>query len=371
MNAKSKKAVCTTAIAFALALAIGLSAQGAAAQGGVRKMEDQFKNIQSFNGEPADMLLPTMVYFEGALGVGCGFCHDPDGSKRDADTNERKVTARRMIEMVKAINENTFEDEKVVTCMTCHQGRSTPIGVPLVVTEQVPPAYGEAYVNAMPGPAPVPNVTVDQIFNKYYAALGGSDALQRVSSLTARGEMIQRRPARDFPAVPLEISVKAGKQLIVSGSGQNPNRMAYSGNSGWTGRRDMRRAELHGKRLEDAFNLPTQLKEILVDPKVDHPEVVDGRELYVVSARTGELPMVKLYFEKDTGLLARVVYHTDSIFGPYPTQIEYRNYRDINGRKVPHTWVIAGTRNREYTYVMRNVQAAAVDDAVFAKPAGQ
>ncbi len=35
MNAKSKKAVCATAIAFALALAIGLSAQIAAAQGGV------------------------------------------------------------------------------------------------------------------------------------------------------------------------------------------------------------------------------------------------------------------------------------------------------------------------------------------------
>ena len=360
-----------TAVTFALALAIGVSAQVAAAQGGGRKIEEQFKNIQALNGAPADMLNPTMVYFEAALGVGCPFCHDPDGNKREVDT-ERKRTARRMIAMVNTINQNTFGGAKVVTCMTCHQGRNKPIGVPFVVTDQAPPALGEAYLDSLPGAAPIPNVTVDQIFNKYMTALGGADALQKVSSLTARGEMIQRRPARDFPAVALEISAKApGKQLIVSGAGQNADRLAYSGNSGWTGNRDLRRAELDGKRLEDAFNIATQLKEILVDPKVDHPEVVNGRELYVVSARTQALPMVKLYFEKDSGLLTRLVYHTDSIFGPYPTQIEYRDYRDINGRKVPHTWVIAGTRNREYTYVMRNVQAAAVDDGVFAKPARQ
>jgi hypothetical protein len=371
MEAKSRKAVHATAIALAAAMAIGVSAQVAAAQGG-RTIEQQFKNIQVLKGEPADMLNPTMVYFEAALGVGCPFCHDPDGSKRDADTNERKLTARRMIQMVNNINQTTFGGQKVVNCMTCHQGRNKPIGVPFVVTDQAPPALGEAYLDSLPGPAPIPNVTVDQIFSKYVTAVGGADALQKVPSLTARGEMIQRRPARDFPAVPLEISAKGpAKQLIVSGSGQNADKLAYSGSTGWTGNRDLRRAELDGKRLEDAFNIATQLKDVLVNPKVDHPEVVNGRELYVVSARTQALPLVKLYFEKDSGLLTRLVYHTDSIFGPYPTQIEYRDYRNVNGRKVPHTWVIAGTRNREYTYVMRNVQAAAVDDGVFAKPARQ
>jgi len=372
MEAKSRKAVGATAIALAISLAIGVSAQVAAAQGGARKMEEQFKNIQVLNGAPADMLNPTMVYFEGALGVGCPFCHDADGSKRDADTNPKKNVARKMVQMVNAINENTFNGEQVVTCMTCHQGRNKPIGVPFVVNEQAPPAMGEAYLDAMPSPAPIPNVTVDQLLNQYTAALGGMDALQRTASLKARGEMIQWRPARAFPAVPLEISAKApGKQLIVSGSGEDASKEGYSGNAGWAGNRNMRRAELDGVRLEDAFNLPTQLKEILVSPKVDHPEVVDGREVYVVSASTQNLPRVKLYFDKDSGMLVRLMYHTQGLFGPYPTRIDYSNFRDVNGRKVPYTWVISGTRNREYTYVMRNVQAAAVDDAVFAKPARQ
>jgi hypothetical protein len=68
-------------------------------------------------------------------------------------------------------------------------------------------------------------------------------------------------------------------------------------------------------------------------------------------------------------MLVRLVYHTESIFGPYPTQIDYSDFRDVNGRKVPYTWVIAQTRNREFTYVMQNVQATAVDDSVFVKPA--
>lgn len=368
MEAKSSKRVYAVASAFALALAMGVSAQVAAAQGGVRKIEDQFKNIHALNGAPADMLLPTMVYFEASLGVGCPFCHDRDRNRRDLDT-DRKRTARRMIAMVKTINETTFNGGKVVTCMTCHQGRNKPIGVPFVSSEQAPPALGEAYLDAMPPPAAIPNVTVDQLFSKYINALGGANVLQRVSSLTARGEMIQRRPARAFPAVALAISAKAGKELIVAGRGNNATKTAYSGNSGWTGNRNLRRAELEGKRLEDVFNLPTQLKEILVNPKVDHPEVVDGRELYVVSARTQTLPLVKLYFEKDSGMLVRLIYHTESIFGPYPTQIDYSNFREVDGRKVPYTWVIAQTRNREYTYVMRNVQSAAVDDAVFEKPA--
>ena len=375
MNEQSRKTVCAmAAIAAAVVLAISMSAPSAGAQAPGQKIEEAFKNIQALKGESADMLLPTMVYFEAALGVGCPFCHDPDGNKREVDT-DRKRTARRMIQMVRAANETTFSGAKVVTCMTCHQGRNKPIGVPFVATDQAPPALGEAYVDAMPKPSAIPSVTVDQIFSKYMAALGGADAFQKVSSLTARGAMIQDRPARPFPAVALEISTKPGKQLVVAGGGQNATKTAYSGGSGWTGGgaevRDLRRAELDGRRLEDVFNIASQLRELLVNPQVDHPAVVDGREVYVVSARTQALPMAKLYFDKDSGMLVRLVYHTDSIFGPYPTQIDYSDFRDVNGRKVPYTWVIAQTRNRKFTYVMQNVQAAAVDDAQFAKPAGR
>jgi photosynthetic reaction center cytochrome c subunit len=68
-----------------------------------------------------------------ALGVTCGFCHVRNNFA--AETNEKKLVARRMLEMTKLINSQFFADytppegdSKLgkVTCMTCHQGESKP-----------------------------------------------------------------------------------------------------------------------------------------------------------------------------------------------------------------------------------------------------
>jgi Photosynthetic reaction centre cytochrome C subunit len=68
-----------------------------------------------------------------ALGVSCGFCHARGNFA--AETNPRKATARRMLEMTKGINQQFFPDYKPadgesrlgrVTCFTCHQGAERP-----------------------------------------------------------------------------------------------------------------------------------------------------------------------------------------------------------------------------------------------------
>ena len=68
-----------------------------------------------------------------AVGVSCGGCHVRGNFA--SDDNPKKVTARRMLEMTKAINKQFFPDHKPksgesvlgrVTCYTCHQGEATP-----------------------------------------------------------------------------------------------------------------------------------------------------------------------------------------------------------------------------------------------------
>lgn len=68
-----------------------------------------------------------------ALGVSCNSCHVRGDFA--SDDNARKLTARRMLEMTKAINAQFFPDHKPkesesvlgrVTCYTCHQGETTP-----------------------------------------------------------------------------------------------------------------------------------------------------------------------------------------------------------------------------------------------------
>ena len=70
-----------------------------------------------------------------ALGVSCAFCHVRNDFA--AETNEKKITARRMVEMTKLINSQFFPaftppegESKLgrVTCMTCHQGEQRPKG---------------------------------------------------------------------------------------------------------------------------------------------------------------------------------------------------------------------------------------------------
>jgi hypothetical protein len=74
-----------------------------------------------------------MQFMVVALGVNCGYCH----ARRDfaSDANPRKETARRMLEMVKTINQQFFPDYQTapgesrigrVTCYTCHQGEAMP-----------------------------------------------------------------------------------------------------------------------------------------------------------------------------------------------------------------------------------------------------
>ena len=75
-----------------------------------------------------------------ALGVSCGHCH----ARGDfaSETNPRKASARKMLEMTRTINRQFFPDYKPVgavgdesrlgkvTCFTCHQGSERPKSTP-------------------------------------------------------------------------------------------------------------------------------------------------------------------------------------------------------------------------------------------------
>ena len=374
MGAATRRSTVVATAALALVFAAGVSHAPVAAQSSDQKVEEVFKNIKALNGQRADMLNPTMVLFEAALGVGCPYCHDNDGNKRELDSKPQKLIARQMIEMVNTVNKTTFRGQAKVTCFTCHQGRNIPIGVPNVTNNPLPPALGEDFIASLPPPPPVPTVTVAQVLDKYVAALGGAAAVQQVASVDAVGTVTQRRPGRDFPSQQIEIFSKApGMGLLVTHAGQADNLLGYGATAGWaragnTTPRDLRKAEADGTMLEDPFNLPAHLKQMLLEPQMEKPAVIRGHEVYVVTAKTRNLPKVQAFFNEQSGVLERLVYYNDSLYGQYPTQIDYRDFRDVGGRKVPFEWVISQTRNREFTYAMQDVKAAAIEDVKFAKP---
>jgi hypothetical protein len=86
------------------------------------------KNVQVLQGADLPATMQSFVKALGLLDKGtCDYCHVED---RSADAKIQKVTARRMIIMVRAIN-GTFGDGKQhVTCFTCRRGSPTPLSEP-------------------------------------------------------------------------------------------------------------------------------------------------------------------------------------------------------------------------------------------------
>ena len=77
---------------------------------------------------------------------------------------------------------------------------------------------------------------------------------------------------------------------------------------------------------------------------------------------------VNFYFDQ-TGLLVRVVRFADTAVGRVPTQVDYSDYREVAGVKVPFKWTVTWTNGQtttELTAVQPNV---AIDAARFSRPA--
>jgi hypothetical protein len=58
------------------------------------------------------------------LGVKCDACHVKDDYA--ADTNKKKLAARKMIALTDGINRDFFKKKPTVTCFTCHKGKEAP-----------------------------------------------------------------------------------------------------------------------------------------------------------------------------------------------------------------------------------------------------
>ena len=95
-------------------------------------------NVKVLTGLLAPDFQEEMNHIVQAVGGGCNSCHVRGNFA--SEENPKKITARRMLEMTKAINKQFFPDHKPksgesvlgrVTCYTCHQGETTPKLPPL------------------------------------------------------------------------------------------------------------------------------------------------------------------------------------------------------------------------------------------------
>src|SRR5215470_15206216 len=185
MNRRKRTFTAVAAIVFSLICEATVRGQAPSAQR-APTAEEVFKNIQVLKGIPEDQFMGTMGIFSSALGKNCTECHGQESGGNwalYAKDTPLKQTARRMLLMMKQINDANFGGRQLVTCYSCHRGAARPRVTPsLVALYGVPPDEPEDLIGEAKD-APTP----DQIFDKYLTVIGGATRIAALTSYTAKG----------------------------------------------------------------------------------------------------------------------------------------------------------------------------------------
>jgi photosynthetic reaction center cytochrome c subunit len=361
-------AVCGILLSVLLAIA-GASAQSSAtkdspAQAGPKLAEQQFKNIQALKGIPADQVIPSMQFIAGSLGVECEYCHVEHANEKD--DKKTKVTARKMINMMMAINKENFEGHREVTCYSCHRGSPEPVGTPIITDEEPRPAAEEG---KKAGEAKALLPAAELLLDRYLAATGGAEALQKITSRVQKGTLT----AFGGQHFPMDVYSKApDKRYSVMHLQGGDSVTAFDGKQGWLsvpGRVHMMSAtENDAARIDADLYFAAHVKALYQKFQVDAGEKIDGHETYLVVGRTEGQPPLRLYLDKESGLLLRLIRYAETPLGRNPTQIDYADYRDANGVKTPFRWTLSRPGNRFTIQVEKVQQNVPLDDAKFVPP---
>ena len=365
---------------FAFVLFVGLAGISlTASQAGpprVPMAEEVFKNIQVLKGIPVDEFMGTMGFFSSSLGLNCTDCHveESGGSwARYADDNALKRMARVMTVMVNTINRTNFGGRQVVTCNTCHRGSSKPNVMPslnALYAEPPPDEPGDPFEQAPGQPPP------EQVLDKYIAAIGGAQRIATLTSFTAKGSYIG---FDDADTVPMEMFARAPSQRTIIVHGLSGDTVTTTdGRNGWIAAppadkpvpvMTLTGQELEGVKVEAEVFFPARIKEMLTRWRTGVPALLDDdREVRVIQGNTAGGAVVTLCFDSETGLLVRLVRYANSPVGRLVTRVDYDDYRDVAGVKMPFAWTVRWLSGRS-TYTLTDVQPnVQVPESRFAQP---
>lgn len=336
-----------------------------------------FKNVttSTLKELTVDDFVASMGVISANLGLDCADCHPNAGTdKADFVTDTpRKITTRRMIDMVAGINRTNFGGVQRVTCWTCHHGRITPATtISLDAWYDTPNIELDDTVRQGQG-----DPGADQVLDKYIQALGGAERLARVTSFVATGAAIGYGDLggnADFT-----LAAKAPNQRAILISYKDTQRPSsswtFDGRTGWIktprglfSEYELVGGELDGARLEAQLAFPGAIKQALTNWRGSATRSIGDRDFVVVQGSGPRGFLATLYFDPKTNLLSRVVRYSPSPIGRMPTQIDYSDYRDVSGVKFPFEYKFTWLDGR-YTAKLNKIETnVSIDAAKFGRP---
>jgi len=340
-----------------------------------KTVEQVQKNIQVLNGLPQSQLIPVMNYMGASLGVKCTFCHVNKEGKWDFASDEKaeKGTAREMVKMVQGINKANFKGNPAIGCYTCHRGSQEPPRAPqlpiAVATPATPSSEPAAGATATPKPSPP---TADEILAKYTEAIGGTAVIDTVKTRSMKGTWLTGNGI----SLGYEVYQTAPDKIytVLNTPKQGVIERGYNGTIAWEkGQRGLR--VLEGGELYYLRRYPDLFKDIKLKGQFTRlsfggRDKIDGKDVYVLRGLGLDGKGERLFFDVQTGLLLRRITSTPTMVGLIPEQVDYDDYRDVGGMKIPFVIRVSSTdpsntSTRTFTEVKLNVP---VDGSKFNKP---
>jgi photosynthetic reaction center cytochrome c subunit len=382
--------------AFVAIIGVASAAAQTASQDKPVFADQVFKNVQVLKGIPVDDFLQTMGIMAAALQFDCSDCHAGAGTDRvdwAADT-PRKRTARAMVLMVTNINRTNFGGRQLVTCWTCHRNRDKPLVTPIMdVIYGMPDFQPDDVVEQPPG-AP----SAESILDKYIQASGGAQRLTGLTSVVGKGTSVGFGGfggGGDVEIVAKAPDKRATIILFKEETGRGDQIRAYDGSTGWVrtplnvlGEFQLMGGDLDGARFDAQLSFPAQIKQILTNLKTGPPTSITDLgapasqaslqqnvtlgQTHLVDVVQGTGPrglLVTLYFDPQSGLLLRELRYGNSPIGRVPTEIDFADYRDVNGIKLPFRITYAWLDGRD-SIVLNEIRTnVPVDETKFGRPA--
>ncbi|HEY3825703.1 MAG TPA: photosynthetic reaction center cytochrome c subunit family protein [Bryobacteraceae bacterium] len=380
MKLRSRPPVLGAVATIAVWVLTSASAAGQTAPVKQLMSEQVFKNVTVLKGIPVDEFMDTMGFISASTNYNCTDCHVEPKAEGDwsvyAEETPRKAIARRMILMVQSINKTNFGGARAVTCYTCHRNLQ---GAPKI-TPSLAEQYGEP-------PTPDPNEVVitrqaagapsaDQIFDKYLQAVGGAQKATAITSIVFKGTY----QGYAEPKAPVDIYVKAPNQraMIVHTDGGDRT-TTCDGSNGWMAAPAADKpfpvirftnGDLDAVRLDAVLSFPAGIRQAITKPLVGSTTIDDKDVVVVQGTANGGRAPVKLYFDKQSGLLVRQVRYADTLIGRVPIQVDYSDYRNVAGAgvKLPFHVITTWTDGRSDVLLTSAETNVTIDAARFNQP---
>lgn len=223
---------------------------------------------------------------------------------------------------------------------------------------------------ASPSPSPNDQAAIDQILTRYEEATGGKEAIAAIKSYKFEGTFESARLNGT-----IAVWRKEAKTLAIIEFPQiGTLKKGYDGETYWfqtpVGTFTDSRPEEIAKLERDAEAYSAgKIRSQFETMRLEHKARLSGRDVYVIEGKPAKGPAEKLFFDVETGLLARWdMARREQNRGTVFVKVHLDDYRDVGAVKTPFKVRFAFESFNFTIKVDKYEPNIPIDDAVFKKP---